>query len=142
MTAKTVISHGSKEESEYIRRRLIEFNARQVSEHLSSRYEEIHLTVKDDNGRVIGGMLAVLCWNWIEVDILWIDDAFRGQGYGTRLLAHIENMAREKDCTFIKLNTFSFQAPEFYLKNGYQEMAVIEDAPTGSKHYYFTKSVV
>jgi len=51
-------------------------------------------------------------------------------------------MAREKDCTFIKLNTFSFQAPEFYLKNGYQEMAVIEDAPTGSKHYYFKKAVV
>lgn len=142
MTAKTVISHGNKEESEYIRRRLIEFNARQVPEHLSSRYEEIHLIVKNDVGKVIGGMLAVLCWNWIEVDILWIDDTYRGQGYGTRLLAHIENIAREKDCTFIKLNTFSFQAPEFYLKNGYQEMAVIEDAPTGSNHYYFMKAIV
>ncbi|MBB6672441.1 GNAT family N-acetyltransferase [Cohnella nanjingensis] len=136
------ISFGNKEESDYIRRRLIEYNAEHAPENLSSRYEEINLTIKDGDGSVIGGMLAVLCWNWIEVDILWIEESLRGMGYGTRLLNFIENIAKEKNCTFIKLNTFSFQAPEFYLKNGYNEVAVFEDAPIGSNHYYFKKAIV
>ncbi|GAA3408212.1 GNAT family N-acetyltransferase [Paenibacillus hodogayensis] len=135
------ISFGSKEESEYIRKRLIEFNSKHVHEELSSRYEEINLAIKNTDGQVVGGMLAVLCWNWIEIDILWIDESLRGRGYGTRLLNQIEDIAKEKNCTFLKLNTFSFQAPDFYRKHGYSEVAVFEDAPTGSRHYYFKKEI-
>lgn len=141
MTMKSGIVSATREESEYVRRRLIEFNAQCVPEHLRNRYEEIHLAVKDEDGRVIGGMLAEYCWNWIEVHILWVDESLRGLGYGTKLLQQIEAVAREKECTFLKLNTFSFQAPEFYKKNGYQEIAVFEEAPTGSRHYYFKKEI-
>ncbi|MBD2868691.1 GNAT family N-acetyltransferase [Paenibacillus arenilitoris] len=139
--AEPDISFGNKEESDYVRRRLIEYNAGHVPEHLSSRYEELHLALKDDAGRVVGGLLAVLCWNWIEVVILWVEESLRGQGHGARLLRRIEEIAGEQDCAFIKLNTFSFQAPGFYRKHGYEEVAVFEDAPTGSNHYYFRKSI-
>ncbi|MFC3748261.1 GNAT family N-acetyltransferase [Paenibacillus sp. GCM10012306] len=141
MTPNYEITYGSQEESEYIRRKLIEFNAKNVPEALSSRYEEINLSVKDAHGTVVGGMLAVLCWNWIEVEILWVEESMRGQGYGKQLLNRIEDIAKEKDCTFIKLNTFSFQAPDFYPKYGYRLMAVIEDAPLGSQHYYYIKEL-
>ncbi|NIK78835.1 GNAT superfamily N-acetyltransferase [Paenibacillus castaneae] len=141
MTANMDITLGSKEESEYVRRKLIEFNAKHVPEHLQSRYEEINLTVKDEDGTIVGGLLSVLCWNWIEVDILWLNESKRGLGYGTRLLDEIEHIGKEKQCTFIKLNTFSFQAPDFYVKNGYKEIAIIEEAPTGSRHYYFKKDI-
>ncbi|ACT01354.1 GNAT family N-acetyltransferase [Paenibacillus sp. JDR-2] len=138
----TAISFGNDEESTYIRNKLIEFNAKHVPEDLSSRYEEINLTLKDENGIIIGGMLSTLCWNWIEVEILWIDDTQRGKGNGAQLLNQIEQIAREKGCTFIKLNTFSFQAPLFYLKHGYVQVAVFEEAPVGSNHYYFKKTIV
>ncbi len=49
--------------------------------------------------------------------------------------------AKSNRCTFIKLNTFSFQAPEFYKKLGYKEMVMIENAPLGSNHYYFKKDL-
>jgi GNAT superfamily N-acetyltransferase len=142
MAAEDAISFVDKKESEYIRRRLIEFNAMHVPENLSSSYEEINLAIKNDAGLVVGGILAVLCWNWIEVDILWIDETIRGMGHGTRLLNQIENIAKEQNCTFIKLNTFSFQAPDFYRKNGYQEVAVFEEAPIGSRHFYFKKAIL
>ncbi len=124
------------------KKRLIEFNAEHVPGNLSSCYEEINLTIKDESGRVIGGMLSTLCWNWIEVEIIWIEESLRGQGYGTHLLNQIELIAKEKSCSFIKLNTFSFQAPKFYLKNGYDEVAVFKEAPTGSNHYYFKKAIL
>ncbi|MFK7695034.1 GNAT family N-acetyltransferase [Paenibacillus sp. HJGM_3] len=141
MTIEPYISFGDEKESAYIRKRLIEFNAEHVPGNLSSRYEEINLTIKNDSGKVIGGLLSTLCWNWIEVEILWIEESLRGQGYGSHLLNKIERIAKEKGCTFIKLNTFSFQAPEFYRKNGYDEVAVFKEAPTGSNHYYFKKSL-
>ncbi|BBH22073.1 N-acetyltransferase [Paenibacillus baekrokdamisoli] len=136
------ITYGSKEESEYVRKRLIEYNYENVPDELKNIYEEINLTLKDDEGNIIGGLLSVLCWNWIEVDILWIDKTTRGTGLGTQLLNQIKDIAKQKKCTFIKLNTFSFQAPDFYIKNGYKEVAVFEDAPLGSKHYYFKKKVL
>ncbi|MCM3629760.1 GNAT family N-acetyltransferase [Paenibacillus glycanilyticus] len=136
------ISFGNEEESAYIRKRLIAFNAEHVPDFLSSRYEEINLAIKDETGKVIGGMLSTLCWNWIEVEILWVEESLRGQGYGTKLLDQIEQIAKEKGCTFIKLNTFSFQAPPFYLKNGYEQVAVFEEAPIGSNHYYFKKTIL
>ncbi|MDH6374056.1 hypothetical protein M2444_005900 [Paenibacillus sp. PastF-3] len=42
---------------------------------------------------------------------------------------------------FINLDTFSFQAPEFYKKYGYKVIATIEDAPLGSKHFYYKKDL-
>jgi GNAT superfamily N-acetyltransferase len=135
------ISYADENEKNYVRRKLIEYNAQHIPDHLKSRYEEINLAIKDDNGNIIGGLIAVLCWNWIEVDILWVDSAFRLKGTGTQLLNEIEKIASEKDCNFIKLNTFSFQAPNFYIKNGYNQYSVLENAPEGAKHFFFKKDI-
>lgn len=106
-----MISESTEEESKYVRTKLIEFNASQLSDDIKNRYEEINLNIKDADNQIIGGVLSVLCWNWLEVDILWIDETQRHLGHGSTLLMEIEKIAREKECTFIKLNTFSFQAP-------------------------------
>lgn len=136
------INQSSPEEAHSVRTNLIKFNAQHIAEDLQQNYEEINLHIKDENGDIVGGINSVFCWNWIEVDILWVDDRFRGRGYGSRLLQEIERIAREKKCTFIKLNTFSFQAPLFYQKHGFQEIARIDDAPRGHQHYYFIKHLV
>jgi GNAT superfamily N-acetyltransferase len=135
------ISCADDTEKNYVRRKLIEYNAQHVPEHLKSRYEEINLVIKDEQGNILGGLIAVLCWNWIEVDILWVDSAFRLKGIGTQLLNEVEKIASERACTFIKLNTFSFQAPDFYIKNGYHRYSVLENAPEGSSHYFFKKDI-
>jgi ribosomal protein S18 acetylase RimI-like enzyme len=132
------IQRGTADEANYVRNKLIEFNSKQVPNGV---YEEMNLCVKDQEDRIIAGLNSVICWNWMEIDILWVDDEHRGSGHGKRLLEEAEEIARSKQCTFIKLNTFSFQAPEFYKKYGYKEMAVIENAPLGSKHYYFIKEL-
>ncbi|WP_379134028.1 GNAT family N-acetyltransferase [Paenibacillus sp. sgz500958] len=135
------ISISNKDETNYIRNRLIEFNAEHVPSDINTNYEDINLSIKDENGKIIGGLISVFCWNWLEVDILWIDQKYRGLGYGSNLLQEIEEIAKHKGCTFIKLNTFSFQAPDFYKKQGYTVIGVLDDAPRGFKHYYFKKDI-
>lgn len=138
MTPDFHISPSTDEETGHVRRKLIEFNSEQTPD---GRYEEINLCLKDADGDIIAGLNSVICWNWMEIDILWVDDDHRGQGCGQRLLQEAEAVARGKGCTFIQLNTFSFQAPDFYRKAGYEVIAVIEDAPKGHRHYYFKKDL-
>ncbi|UVI32742.1 GNAT family N-acetyltransferase [Paenibacillus spongiae] len=141
MSTSKPISRSTHEESSYVRNKLIEFNARHVPDDLQNNYQEINLVMKNEQDEIVGGLNSVFCWDWIEVDILWVDESYRGRDYGTRLLKEIEEIAKDKKCTFIKLNTFSFQAPDFYKKQGYRIIGLIEDAPRGHTHYYFKKEI-
>lgn len=138
MSIHPKLVRSTEDESRYVRRKLVEFNSNQVP---NDRYEEVHLCFKDDRDQVIAGLISAICWNWMEIDILWVDERHRGQRLGQKLLEEAESIARAKECRFIKLNTFSFQAPEFYKKYGYEVMAIIENAPPGSKHYYYKKDL-
>ncbi|MCC3374169.1 N-acetyltransferase [Cohnella sp. REN36] len=132
------IIHSTNDEANEVRKKLVEFNSKKVPNGI---YEEINLCLKNDKEEIIAGLNSAVCWNWMEIDILWVDEDHRGQGLGKRLLVEAEQIARTNNCTFIKLNTFSFQAPEFYKKYGYEVIAIIENAPLGSKHYYYKKDL-
>ncbi|MGQ8871242.1 GNAT family N-acetyltransferase [Paenibacillus sp. TSA_86.1] len=136
------ITPSTEADSAYVRQQLVAYNAAHVSEALRNRYEELHFHIRNEAGQIVAGVLSTLCWNWVELDILWVDAKERHKGYGTQLLQEIERLAREKGCDFIMLNTFSYQAPEFYQKHGYELMTLIDNAPTGHQHYYFKKDLI
>ncbi|WP_340016329.1 GNAT family N-acetyltransferase [Paenibacillus sp. FSL K6-1318] len=135
------INQSTSEDSAYVRQQLVAYNATHVSEELRHRYEELNFNIKNEAGEIVAGVLSTLCWNWLELDILWVDSDQRHRGYGSQLLLEVERIAREKSCDFIMLNTFSYQAPEFYKKHGYQLITTIKNAPTGHCHYYFKKDL-
>jgi GNAT superfamily N-acetyltransferase len=138
MSRSMHVYKGTEDEATYVRNQLIAFNAKHVP---NGTYEEINLCMKNDSGAVIAGLNGAICWNWMEIDILWVDETHRGEGMGSLLLAEAERIARDNQCSFIKLNTFSFQAPDFYRKYGYEVIAIIEDAPDGYRHYFFKKQL-
>lgn len=138
MSYPTPIIKGTDADAAFVRNQLIAFNAKHVP---NGRYEEINLCLKNDQGMIIAGLNSAVSWNWMEIDILWVDENYRGAGLGSQLLNEAEKIARDHNCSFIKLNTFSFQAPAFYLKYGYQVIAMIEDAPLGNQHYFYKKDL-
>ncbi|UOE95031.1 GNAT family N-acetyltransferase [Alkalihalobacillus sp. LMS39] len=131
----------TKEDKQYIDDELYFYNVKHFPKNLGGRYEEIGLFVKDDNGSVRGGMLSAVCWNWMEIYSLIIDEDIRNAGYGTKLLKETEKIAIEKQCDFIKVDTLSFQALEFYEKNGYQVFGMIDKVGREFKHYYLKKDL-
>ena len=58
-----------------------------------------------------------------------------------KLLGEIEIRVKEKGSKVITLNTFSFQAPEFYKKHGYKEVFTLENYPVTGKRHYYTKEL-
>ena len=78
-------------------------------------------------------------WNVAYIDTLCVDEAYRGKGLGAKLLAEVESAAKEKGCYLIHLDTFDFQAKEFYEKQGYEVFGVLEDCPKEHSRYYLKK---
>lgn len=53
----------------------------------------------------------------------------------------VEKSAIKKGCELIHLDTFDFQAKDFYLKYGYEIFGVLEDCPEKHKRYYSKKHI-
>ncbi|RON08696.1 GNAT family N-acetyltransferase [Pseudomonas brassicacearum] len=102
--------------------------------------QDIALLVRDEqNDEILGGLYAKLFYQWMFIDLLSVPEQARGQGTGSRLMQMAEELAREKNCIGIYLDTFEFQAPEFYKKLGFTEVGQIADYPLGSKRFFFQK---
>lgn len=54
------------------------------------------------------GRSELYCWNCLYIDILWVKEEFRKDGYGSALLNEVEKIAKEKGCRLIHLDTFDF----------------------------------
>ncbi|MER6234843.1 N-acetyltransferase [Streptomyces clavifer] len=94
----------------------------------------------DSRGALAGGLSGRTWAYWLHVDLLWVDARHRGAGLGARLLAEAERLAREdRACTRSRLETWDFQAPAFYRKQGYEVVGEIEDYPPGVAEFILVK---
>ena len=86
-------------------------------------------------------MLGEVYFDWLYVDLLWVKDELRKKGYGQRLMDLLEDEARKLGAKNAYLDTFSFQAPDFYKKQGYQVFGELQDFPPGHQRYFLTKQL-
>lgn len=98
--------------------------------------------LRDTNGRVFGGGLGTVTWNWVYINWLWIEEELRGQGWGREIITSIEKEASKMDCGFSYLNTFDFQGLGFYQKLGYEIFGELDQFPKGHKNYYLKKNLL
>ena len=105
-------------------------------------YSDIELYARDAAGQVVGGLFGHSGMGWLYVDYLWLDRAQRGAGLGAALMAQVEEEARRRGCVGLFLYTYSFQAPDFYQKQGFQFMGVLDDCPPGHQRIYLKKSLL
>lgn len=101
--------------------------------------EEFSLLLHDEHHVLKGCILVTFLWNGMSIETLWVDEAFRGHGWGTKLMTMAEEEAVKRGCTVVYTNTFPWQAPNFYLKLGYTQYGELEDFPKGYSLRYFMK---
>lgn len=128
------------EEAEYIGNRLLEFNIESIPLSQEKPFIEINRCIKDENGEIIGGILACLAlWHVLSVETLWVKKENRNQGVAKQLLSLVEVEAKNMGCYIVYLSTYDFQAKDFYLKNGYEIFGVLDDCPINHKLYHLSK---
>lgn len=96
---------------------------------------------RDAEGRVRGSLQGVIVGAWLAMDLVWVEEAFRHNGLGSRLLDGAEAEGRRRGCKWAILATFDYQAPGFYTRRGYVEYARMEDFPWGSTRYQLRKTL-
>lgn len=101
--------------------------------------QALQFVLKSKEGKVVGGLLADTIWQWLVIHTLWISDECRGLGYGVQLLVKAEQTAIERGCLFSALETFSFQSPRFYYRQGYRAYGQLDHFPKGHTRFSLWK---
>lgn len=104
-------------------------------------FQRLCYTVRSEDGEIAGGVLCELYWGWLYVDLLWVEEGLRGQGYGRRLMLQAEEEARRRGARNVYLDTFTFQAPAFYEKLGYTLFGELPNFPRGHTRRFYTKEL-
>ena len=98
---------------------LREYNRRFMKES-----SDLSCYIEDEAGNCVGGITAWRADELIYIDLLFVEEAKRKLGV-----------------KFIELNTFGFQAPGFYEKQGYRQFGKLENCLNGYGHYFYVKEL-
>ena len=134
----TVEEHPTHEDISFLENRIIEYNYAAVG---ASDGRGLAAFVHDERGEIIAGISGYTWAGMAELEFLWVHESLRGQGIGEQLLAAVEDEARRRGCTLCIVSSYSFQAPGFYQKNGYQVVGSMTGCPPEHTSYWMRKDL-
>ena len=102
--------------------------------------ERLSFAAVEEDGALVGGVVAALVRDTVEIEFLHVDEARRGQGIGSLLMGAVECRARELGAAKLLLNTYGFQAPGFYGRLGFDEVACVPEV-MGTDWHIFVKAL-
>jgi len=136
----TLTKNCSDSDVAFLRQMLLEYNQRYYPS--APVIEPVRFILRNDAQEILGGLSGIIYMDCLTIDLLWVCDAFRGKGYGKGLLIEAEKAALSRRCRIILLDTFSFQAPDFYLHNGYAVHSVVKDCPVQNHDRVYMKKIL
>jgi GNAT superfamily N-acetyltransferase len=126
------------EDVQYLEDRIYEFNSEATG---ITDGQWLAIFVRDEENRIVAGISGNTWGECAEIRQFWVEGARRKQGLGTRLLEAAEQEARRRGCRLMLLMTFSFQAPAFYARHGFELVATVENHPRGYRNLLLRKSL-
>jgi GNAT superfamily N-acetyltransferase len=108
---------------------------------LGERDKIFSIFLKNDLGKVFGGLQAFLGTEAVYIEVLWVEKDLQKQGYGTKLLDTLEQEAIKNGCKFVTVDSYDFQAKEFYLKKGYERIGELKNYWLGHSKIFLKKTL-
>ncbi len=133
--------------------RIIDLNDAQVDEverkldafdrgHMGSKLDgSIQIGIVED-GKLVAGLDACMtAFRILYVSTVFVEEAYRRKGYGTRLIREMERRAEELGANIIRLDTFSWQGKDFYEVLGYEVVGSYQVPQDGYGESFFVKKL-
>ncbi len=127
------------EDCDFVRDHLYKYNTAIVG---PDNYAPLTIFIRDESGTIRGGLLGETFWQWLHISIVWVNENDRSQGLGSRLLAFAEEEGIKRGCIGVFLDSLSFQAPDFYIKRGYEIWGEIEGLPPNHRRIFLQKKLI
>ncbi|KLI66761.1 histone acetyltransferase [Vibrio vulnificus CladeA-yb158] len=127
------------EEFETIRQGIRAYNAQHLPD---GEVKKIGCFVRNEEGNLVGGLTGDLFTNSVFVEFLWLDEHYRQNGLGSQLMQRLGHEVKPQGVTDICLDTYSFQALDFYLKLGFEKVGQYSDYPAKGINKYFLQKVI
>jgi len=106
-----------------------------------STIEPTGLVLRDNASRIVGGVIADIEYGALLIRRIWVNQDWSRAGWGKRLLARVEQEAREKELLFISAESMDWEDLLLFQENGYyiesQRMGYADD----SRSYCFRKDL-
>ncbi|MFW9907332.1 MAG: GNAT family N-acetyltransferase [Candidatus Thorarchaeota archaeon] len=137
----TIITDPTDDEVQKFQSGFEEDNMRRTNREYNCPEEWLSLILRDHDGNIVGGIMTSTLF-WVQyLEVLWVDERYRGLGYGKDLILEAERMAKENGCRASHTYTFSWQGGDFYQAVGYDLIATYDGFVDGVKEYILMKSL-
>lgn len=103
--------------------------------------QAVGFEARDPEGVFLGGLYGWGQLGWFFVKSLALEPGARKAGVGGRLIARAEEHARAAGLVGVYLDTYAFQAPDFYAKMGYTEIGRLPAAGGHPQRIWFAKTL-
>jgi len=131
----------SVEEKAFIGTELGRFNRQALGLAEDSKSAPLNFVIKDKD-RIVAGIVSNIYWKVLHVEQLFVDESFRKHRLGSFLLSKVEREAEFKGAKLVHLDTFDFQAKDFYLKLGYKIFGTLDNCPWPGHQRFYLKKVL
>jgi GNAT superfamily N-acetyltransferase len=138
MTTDYAIEYRDQPEWDFIGGGIQDYNTRHAGVEGAKR---LCFVARGSDQEIMGGVIGITFWDWLNIELMFIKEPHRRSGLGSRLLALAEEEGRKRGAKHVFLDTFTFQAPDFYKKHGYRVFGELKDFPEGFTRYYLTKEL-
>ena len=101
----------------------------------------LNIIIRDDQNNIIAGLLADTWGQVCYIHTVWTAQHRRHTGLGTRLMQNAEQHAKQRGCTIAYVDTYSFQAPDFYTKFGFKPIATLDGFPRNIVQRFYRKTI-
>lgn len=133
----TIDQNPKPEDDKVLREGIVNFNKEVIKEKAS------HFNVfAKANSQIIGGALVWEHSDAFYIDVLWLNESYRKKGIGTKIISMIETMALDKGILKIFVDTYEFQAQEFYQKHGFNSIGIIPEYLLGYDRVFLRKDIL
>lgn len=115
---------------------VLEFNMERTGFHDD---EVLGCVLRDHDGELVAGLSGFTWGGYGMIEWLFVRDDQRGTGLGTRMVRAAEDEATRRGCVVMRVNTHTFQAPDFYARLGYEVIGEAVDTPVGHGEVFYAK---
>ena len=97
------------------------------------------VSARDEKGALVGAGKGEIAFRSAHLSELWVAEAARGAGLGSRLIEAAEALAREQGCHRLHLETRSSAARRLYERLGYRVFGLLPDYDGAEPFCYLVK---